>query len=322
MPPSEQPSIIPINKLIKIILYVIFFVSLVNLLAYFYLQYFNPNKAYALIQHKWEILKKSSTVDWLILGDSSGNQGVDPKWFKKKENVEALNVCTIADLLIINDLWQLESVVKQGNKPKNILLVHTYDIWHRDQIPTGYASQIPAIPSDFPLSKYAISNVKRLVMNALPINFQRASLGHVLQHSSLWGKRNYGWEKDGFECIEKADIKEVRRDAEVHLEFVKNNNLKISTINEQALMELANLAKAEGIKVYLTQAPYYFALAQDENFINYQQDLEGYLKSFCEKNNWTYLADIQMFSESEMENADHVTMEGAQEFTKGILKQL
>lgn len=322
MLPSEQIPRFTFWKLLQMTVGMIILLAIINLAAYCYLQRYNPNKAYALIQHKWQLLQRSPAVDWLILGDSSGNQGIDPTLFHQEKSAKAINVCTIADLLVVNDLWQLKAVIQQGKTPKNILLVHTYDIWQRTHIPTGYASQIPAINTDFPLAEYAISIPKRTLMNALPLNFQRASLGHILQHPSQWGKRNYAWEADGFERIEQADRVEVERDTKAHLEFVKDNDFKISTINEKALIALAKLARTEQIKVHLAQAPYHDGLAKNEDFQKYLGQVEMYLMDFCKQNEWIYMTDYQTFSASEMENADHVTMEAAQEFTRGILRQI
>ncbi|MFK7932469.1 MAG: hypothetical protein AB8G22_03110 [Saprospiraceae bacterium] len=319
---SSPSSFINKHALGKVFLQTSLFLLILNGISYSYLQYYNPNKAYALIQKKWKLLQEYPAVDWLIIGDSAGNQGVDPTLFERAKNSSALNLCTIADLLLLNEVWQVETLIQNGKAPKNILLIHTYDIWQRGAIPTGYASQIPSIPADYPLANYALSPIKKQLMNAMPINFQRASLGHILQHPHTWFQRNYQWEEDGFERIEKADTEEVLRDTEAHLAFVKNNDFKISQANETALTALAQSAKENGIQIFFAHAPYYEGLYQNEDFRTYFQQAEQYLQTFCKKNNWAYLADIQTFKAEEMENADHITAATAETFTEGILQQL
>lgn len=325
--PSEKPASYQWLQGVKILIYSFLIILLVNGLAFLYLQHFNPNKAYALIRYKWDLLKNNSQkVDWLILGDSSGNQGLDPDLFQKKLQQRALNICTIGDMLILDDLWQLQYSIAQGHIPDQVLLIHTYDIWHRSSIPTGYGSQIPVNLSDesiFSLRYNALPEWKKKLMNAFPLNYQRASLGHVLQHPSKWFQTKYQWTTSGFESIENADTNKVLTDTKTHLAFVQQHRLELSEVNRLALSEIAKLAEAYQIKVYLANAPFYEGLIQHKDFQNYFAALQSYLSSFCERHNWTYLNNPpQGFKKDEMENADHLTVEAARRFTNKLITEI
>lgn len=302
-------------------------VLLINMAFFFYLKKYNPNKAYALIAHKWnKVFETSYKENWLILGDSSGNQGVDAQQFEKAGKGKALNLCTIADMLVVNDLWMLEKYIAQHDTPKKLLLVHTYDIWHRSNFPLGYMAQIPlSLQQDSSLSMrtLALPDWKKYLMNYFPLNYQRSSIAYLLQHPSQWLETSFEADQYGFEHRKEANIAAVLQDCEEHLIFVKSNRFEVSHQNRQALERLAAIAHQHHIQVYLSNAPIYEKLYQDEKFQVYYQDMQYFLSDFCQTNNWRYInAPPMTFLAQEMENADHLNLKAARRFTTHLIQEI
>ena len=94
--PKEIVSRTTAREIIMTVAITLTVVAIVNVTALYYLARFTPNTGYLLIRAKWAMLSAlKDPVALLILGDSSGNQGVDPQVFSDKLNLAAINLCTI-----------------------------------------------------------------------------------------------------------------------------------------------------------------------------------------------------------------------------------
>src|SRR5438128_2449200 len=119
------------RRLIGTIGGVLALVALANTAALFVLSRHPVNHGYKVIGAKWELLREQERpVDWLVLGDSSGNQGVVPAVLSERLGGSSLNLCTVGDLLAVNDAWMLETYIGTVGAPRKVLMVHAYDIWH------------------------------------------------------------------------------------------------------------------------------------------------------------------------------------------------
>src|SRR5215510_7988386 len=88
----------------NVIILTFLFVVAVNFTTRWILTLCNPNIGYDLIQAKWDLLlNQKNAVDGVILGDSSGNQGVIPALLAAQGlDAQWLNLCTIGSTLLIN----------------------------------------------------------------------------------------------------------------------------------------------------------------------------------------------------------------------------
>lgn len=103
---------------------------LVNALAAAYLDWRPVNLGYRVIKTKWRLLAaQRRPVGWLVLGDSTGNQGIVPEVLSEKLGGSTLNLCTIGALGAWNDAWMLEAYARVAGAPRHVLVVHTYQAW-------------------------------------------------------------------------------------------------------------------------------------------------------------------------------------------------
>jgi hypothetical protein len=64
-------------------------------------------------------------VDWLVLGDSSCNQGVVPAVLSEELGGRALNLCTIGPVTMLHQAMMLEVYLARVDAPRAILLVNS-----------------------------------------------------------------------------------------------------------------------------------------------------------------------------------------------------
>src|SRR5207253_10129783 len=137
VPPAGWPQILCVWVLVCII------VAGINLTLQWSLNRFPINSGHGLVQAKWNLLKRlPAPIDVLVLGDSSGNQGVVPQLLGAALGGTTINACTLADALIVNDAWMLDLYIRRLGPPKRVILVHVYDVWERD-ISYDVWAQIP-----------------------------------------------------------------------------------------------------------------------------------------------------------------------------------
>jgi hypothetical protein len=323
-----QPVTVPKILLSLICPWLLF--GLVNFGASLYLKYFPENSGYWLIKQKWSmLLNLKKPVDWLILGDSSCNQGVVPQVFKSELNATAVNLCTIGDSLALNDAWMLSEHIKNHAVPKNVLIVHVYDMWDREinwnvtsQIPLfwGYWNELePHIPVSF-------ENQKTIFFNQyLPLYSQNKSLKNVIENSDSWFEpKDIKLQQDGFMVVDRANIWQVEEDTKTHLNSVKSKQFTLSSPNEQSLELIMKLAEKHDFNVYLTNSPIYEKLYQEPEFQTYYSQVQQKLQQFSDRSHkFHYIMPKPMtFAKEQMDNADHLIESAAKVYTQKLIAEL
>src|SRR5262245_9968724 len=117
------------RKILLTLLGTVSVIALINLVFVFQ----SMNLGYRVIQQKWEmLLDLKQPVDWIVLGESSGSEGVTPDIISQELGGKALNLCTIGNMLVVNDAWMLDKYIAKFGPPRGVVIVHVYDIWDRD----------------------------------------------------------------------------------------------------------------------------------------------------------------------------------------------
>ena len=81
-------------------------IAVVNVVAILLLRHDTSNWGIHLIEMKWKMAQETGEpVDWLVLGDSTGNQGVIPEILTDNLGGSAHNLCLLADLTATNNAW-------------------------------------------------------------------------------------------------------------------------------------------------------------------------------------------------------------------------
>ena len=119
----------------------------------------------------------------LILGDSSGNQGVDPKVIREKMHLSSINLCTIGDAMVVNDALMLEDYINRYGTPQSALIIHGYDIWSRD-LNLSVLSKIPGSWwGEGPGPDLGLKGKTKIYLNRyVPLYSETRSMAQVIQN--------------------------------------------------------------------------------------------------------------------------------------------
>jgi len=299
---------------------------LLNFAAVWYLAEYSPNIGYLLIAAKWNLLRSlPNHVDLLILGDSSGNQGVDPTVIWEEAKLSSVNLCSIGDAMVLNDAWMLEDYLKRYGAPQKVLIIHGYDIWSRDinisvlsKIPGSWWNQQPSVdltPKD---------RVRVYLNRYVPIYAETRSLAYLLQNPWQAFREDMQLEPDGFMIEAEADPDRVVEDTKVHLEFVRQNTRIISDPNRMALEYIRDLAEKHQFDVFIANGPLYDELYADSAFQAYYDKVRETITAITSASaRMHYILDPPMtFTEEDMQSADHTTAAAARDYTAHIIEEI
>ncbi|WP_420631804.1 hypothetical protein [Candidatus Leptofilum sp.] len=288
------------------------------------------NRGYWLMAQKWERLYAlPEPVEWLILGDSTGNQGIVPEVLTEQLGGTAVNLNTVGSMAALDDVWMLEAYIEEHGPPPHLLIVHTYQVWHRDIEPV-FLAKMP-IPWQSWENKFEprVSLTAQEEMDAwlaryFPLYTDNVSLarlirGWVYSQRPIFAQR-YQLQADGFMRVEiSPQAARVESDMQQHLKYVAFNSFELSTINQQALSQLIVLAEAHDIDVYLAFGPLYEGVVENARFQLYFQQVRAELQAFADESEQLHLLEtLAVFPANQMENVDHLIFEAAKTYT-GII---
>jgi hypothetical protein len=293
------------------------------------LEYFTPNKGYQLIRKKWDILEKmESPADILVLGDSSGNQGVDTDLITELTGKSAVNLATIGNALALNNYWMLETYIKKFGKPECVINIHVYDTWYRN-LNESVVSQIPMDTSDMlqQLTQIQLGIKPKfgyLLAKYIPSLGQNTSLKKLLMRPWAMAYMNQGipLTVTGFYSSPKAKPKMVLKDTDNHKKFVSNNIFIPSKENTYALKKMGELSETLDFNLIFANSPVFEGLFSDENYKTYLSAVNEYIGRVTKKykNIQLLYATQKTYRSSDMENADHLTSMAAKEYTLQLLE--
>lgn len=273
------------------------------------------NQGYYVARTKWQMLEAlKEPVDYLLLGDSSCNQGLDPAVIEETLGGTALNLCTIGDMLLVNDAWLLQRYLERFGPPKAVLLAHVYDIWPRnddnlklmlwniDMVSTRWRAFEPQL--DLDLATKAHTRLGAYV----PLYAQPLTVGDVLQRPWLLAKPLPHFAK-GFMRLDTPRPEQVERDAAEHLTSLAMGEFTISAVNRAALARIVELARERSFPVYFAHSPVYEKLYASPAYARRITAIDALLAEYHDE--LEVLAEPAAFPAGAMESADHLTSAAA-----------
>lgn len=289
------------------------------------------NHGYRVIRTKWALLlEQRAPVDTLILGDSTGNQGVVPDIVSARLGGSALNLCTVGDLLAVNDAWMLSSYVRDAGPPRRVVLVHAFDVWGRGPNPDAIA-QVP-LPAGFwneydpriPLTGWEYARV--LLDRYVPIYSQDQTLSRFFRQPRRTLARGFDMDAHGFLRAHKALPEEVLKDSAFQIAEVEREKGEspLSKENLAALEVLARLADAHRFEIYISDSPLYEGLYAEPGFQRRLTALHDALAQFAAAHPRVHVlpGPVRTFPAGQMTTVDHLIEEGARSFTESLAEKI
>ncbi len=299
-----------------------------------FFKYLISNRGYFLASHKWNLLTRlEQPVDWLVLGDSSCNQGVVPEVLSEALGGTALNLCIYGPLLVFNDAWMLERHIDQVGPPKQVVIVHVYDLWQRDvgsetfahlsRTPLSQASMRSFTP---PLSPDFGQKLQWFSYKHLHLYTSSKTLADFLQKPTKTFKKGkeFAVSPSGFMAKYNPNPESVVEDAAGHISDVRGRAEPISDINRRSLSAIQDLADEHEFDVYIVASPLYQGLYKNPKFRRYFRQVQQQLRRETRGSDRMHVImdDPVTFGVNQMENADHVIESAAKLYTQEIADKI
>jgi hypothetical protein len=303
---------------------------LFNFSSYFFLSHYTSNYGFWVINNKWRLLVElEAPVNWLILGDSSANQGVIPAEIEAETGNQAVNLGTIGNMILVDDLWMLEEYIARFGPPEKVVIIHVFDMWHRSFNPMLLA-HVP-LPwgfwEDYTLSEELIAEeVEKdlFIERYLPLYAQTRTLRQVI-FSSLTRFRSpfdtgYRLDEKGYFYAQIPEPNLVVLGAEDQIRFASENAFYVSYSNQILLGALARTADQHQMDIYLVNSPVYEGLYHAPSFQAYTQNMHSVLKDITNSSPYLhYIPEIATFPAEQMQNPDHLITSGAEVYTRWLI---
>lgn len=316
------------------ILGTLFFVLVANWIVMWLAENYPYNRGYWLVEQKWERLNElNSPVDWLVVGDSTGNQGLVPEVLTERLGGTAVNLNTVGSMGALDDVWMLEAYIERFGAPEQVLIIHSYDAWHRDvdpvfvaKTPLPWNSWQTQFTPPLPLTGQETLNL--WLARYFPLYADNVSLGRIIEERVFLQRpilqKRYALQEDGFMLLDAVpESAQFDKDVEGHIRFVSNTEFVMSNVNRQALEQAILLAEAHNIEIYLAFGPLFEGLVQNEQFQRYLTQVRMELQAVAARSDNLYLlGETAVFPAEQMENADHVILEAAIIYTNFIADEI
>ena len=326
--PEERLGSPSVGRLVGMVLGLLGLVVGANMAARAYLHDHGTNLGYRMVTAKYDLLDElagGEPADWLILGDSSGAHGIVPEvWSETMGGGTTHNLAILANLLAVNDAWMLGEYLKRVGVPKNVVLVHAHDVWHRGynsaligQIPRPWGFWERRLPkvhvADKHLRKVALSRY-------LPLYGESGTLRAHIQHMGPDRNINFEMDDGGWIPGQAHTPGRLRSDTERTITFLKKNRFKMSKHNERALEVMARYADRQDFHVYVAHAPMLDSIARSRDFQRYVADADARITSETrDARNLYAVPGVLKFPFRDLEAyADHVTPDAAPTYTQRL----
>jgi hypothetical protein len=308
----------------------------VNFGAMWYIDHYVENKGLELVERKWEILQTMEPpVDWLVLGDSTGNQGVVPEVLESKLGGTALNLCTIVPMTTLDDAMMLDVYIDKFGPPKNILIVHSYDALFTEMSPLIFA-KVPlpwGISSRYRFSPALISTSQQVqiaVARHFPLYFENGSLKNIIfdglkspEALFVSNKGHLNLTPEGYMPVYQSRPDDVEEDKKGHIEAIKEHEFKVTNVNIVAIDHIISLADQYGINVYIVTGPLYEDFYQDRVFQERFAEIQAWWSKAAGRSDYVhYLTTVSTFPRDQMEEVDHTTHLAAEQYTKNVSSEI
>lgn len=319
------------RRVLVLVFGTLLFAVVANFVVLYLVRTYPTNGGHWLIRSKWALLQRAANVDTLVLGDSTCNQGVRPDVWRAQRGGTILNLCTIGDMLAVNDAWMLEEYLRSHKAPRRVVVVHTYDTWERDA-DARFAMLLGAVPLPFGFWRdFRVPIRFGFGQDALvaagrwfPLYSDENSIRRWLTHPRETFHRHEGFQMtvDGYEADPIARPASVEVDARLHRTSLEEA-WRPAASNAAALVALAQLAREHQIELVIAPGPIFEGLWQDARMQERASQIRRWIHGLVDAHGAHVLDDPPpTFPASQMTNIDHITDDAAVIYTTWLAERV
>ncbi len=294
-----------------------------NAVAWGVLKVASPNISDVQVVRKWDLLERGGVVDTLILGDSTGNQGLDPAQLDAMIGGRSLNLCTLGNFMLVDDAWMLQRYIERHGPPRRVVLVHAANVWNRPVHPASFAT-IPMglgemgrrVPSVTFKTK---QKVEFLMRRYIPIYYADQSLRLMAMRPWLVPRVRPVITERGFMPRSGAASPEViEGDVNEAVDEYERRKFGVARVNEAALHEIVRLAESGDFPIYYVDAMVSDRLVDVPAYRQQVDALHAYLRGLGGDRIKIVLDQPIGFADEYMQDSEHITVEAAAKYTEAV----
>lgn len=105
-------------------------------------------KNFAIQQYQFEKLEDVTSVETIIVGDSSAGHAVNAELFSDLLESNTVNLALTASFGFAGDYNMIRQVVERAPSLKNVIIVHSFTIWDRPFSAEGYRNTLGSLSTD------------------------------------------------------------------------------------------------------------------------------------------------------------------------------
>lgn len=339
--PQEQVKPTRFASFALLLVITIILVIGANFFAFFALRWIPVNRGNALVYEKWMLMDRAlsakKSCDILIVGDSSSNQGLDPRVIREETGKSAINLGVVAEALTLEPVWTVDRFFQQsksfGKPPKTILWMHVYDIWSRED---PHEKRLGAISAHLPHTAWpyiergppvSFDTRELWLMKLMPLYYQNTSLSRLvrLPVKSARFSHRFRFDEAGFTAETISDPDVITDDTRRHMAMVRETpEFSMTILSKRSIDTMRRIADKYGAEVWIVQSPLNRSIWEDPVFRKRWYEVRDSLRAATAKDpNMRVMFDEPvLFDDAQMQNCDHLLVDSARAFTKIVIDRI
>ena len=274
------------------------------------------------VDTKWDLAsagKSGGAV--IVIGDSSGNFGVDAAVLGKELERPAYNLCTYGRFQVRGASWLLDEALRTADAPPKLVLVvlgaRTFalspDGFTFAQIPIGVRKSVFGGGLDL------VQSLEFLVDRTLPLFTQSTTIGNALR-TGVWRPdlSRLVIEEDGTGRIPAPNPKALPPFAERTVEEYQAVKGAVPSERERAaISDLVSDAEAGGYDLVFVPSPIWEEFQERDEHLRFHRRIWDFLEEACGTSDRAHVLPgaAQTFPAAVMENPFHLIPSAAEQYT-------
>ncbi len=246
-----------------------------------------------------------SNINTIIIGDSSGGNAIDSKLFSELSGLNTKNICLTGSWGLVGSLGILKKSIEKNENIKNIIIIHTLDIWERE------------FPKESILELFTLSDIleNKYVDNNAIFGFL-FNPKEIFWHAKIAKKTFFDSEINNLIDYENDYIKQGESKYSNGKKHIKQNysfdNLRFSESKILELNYLQNYCLSKNLNCIFVHGPIHEQVSKNSTqYINY---LNTNLKKLIKIK---YYLNVFSYPNSKMgDSHDHIDVEFKKESTR------
>lgn len=277
-----------------------------------------PTNDRVVVDGKWNrLVRAGDDVDWLLVGDSSGEFGISPDVARDEFGYDLLNLSTHRIWKLVDDVWMIEYYLQHHDSRPRILVMHVVGDY-QDEFNPLVMSNVSRSQAFFDRFTFSLDLSIRDQLDVqaaryVPLYYRRDDLIRRIENrvpKALREEQNASRDDDTAYLAGQPAA------------YRANDNI-VTAQNARILRTLAEIAAEYGVEVYLIHSPVMDDLYADPYFREDLDAIEAWLADFVAGYDHVHFLPTQwLYTREQMSHPYHVVEAEKPDLTRRVFEAL